>query len=58
MILDLVYISRDLYISNQVKSKPIYLLLGLIIISLYTRNFCYLINILINKTDIYTKKKS
>ena len=47
MISDLTYTSKNLYTSNQIKSKPIYLLLGLGAISLYTKSFYYLINILI-----------
>ena len=39
MILDLVESSRDFYISNQVGSKFIYLLLDLNIIGLYIKNF-------------------
>ena len=46
MILALVYTSRSFYLSNQVKSRPIYLLLGLNTTSLYTRNLCHLVNAL------------
>ena len=46
MILDLVYTSKNLYISNQVKSRSTYLSLGLNIIDLYARDFHYLVNTL------------
>ena len=46
MILDLVYMSKDFYIFNQVKSIFMYLLLGLSIINLYIRDFCHLVNAL------------
>ncbi len=46
MILDLTYISGDLFISNQVKYKTIYSLLGLNVTSLNIKNLFYLINIL------------
>ena len=45
MIPDLVYTSKDLYVSNQVRSKPIYLL-SLEAISLYIKSFCHLVNAL------------
>ena len=45
MISNLVYISKDLYISNQVRSRPIYLF-GLRAIALYITGFCYLVNAL------------
>ncbi len=48
MILDLVYTSKNLYTSNQVRSRSIDLLLGLNIIDLYTKSFYYLINTLIS----------
>ena len=35
-----------------------YLLLGLNTTNLYIRNFCYLVNTLINKANIYIKEKS
>ena len=57
MILDLAYIRKDLYISNQVKSKPMYLPSGLSTTSLYIRDLYYLINTLTNKADVCTKKK-
>ena len=46
MISDLVYTSSGLYLSNQVKSRLIGLLLGLSTTSLYTRNFYYPVNVL------------
>ena len=45
MILDLVYSSRDFYLSNQVRSKPLYLF-GLKAIGQHTRGLCYLVNVL------------
>lgn len=61
MILNLVYISRDLYISNQVKSWPTYLLLGLVVTDLHIKSFGHLYNTLtsiINKVDIDISEKS
>ena len=58
MISNLAYISKFFYIFNQIKSKSMYLLLGLDIIKQYIKNLCYFINTLIfidNKTNIYTK---
>ncbi len=57
MILDLAYISKDLYKSNLVRSRPIYSL-GLGVTNLYIRDFCYLVNVLIDKADILISKKS
>ena len=57
MILDRVYINKNLYVFNQVRSKPIYLLLGLDAISLHINGFYYLVNILTDQTDIYIRKK-
>ena len=51
MILDLAYISKDFYTSNQVRSRLIYLLLGLDIIDLYTKSLYYLVNTLISIVD-------
>lgn len=42
---DLIYISKNLYTSNQVRFRPIYLL-SLNITGLYTKSFCHLINAL------------
>ena len=39
MILDLASTSKGLYISNQVRSRPIYLPLGLGVTDLYTKTF-------------------
>ena len=58
MILDFVYINKNLYASNQVRFRLIYSLSGLNNIDLYTRDFCYLYNTLTNKTNIYIKEKS
>ena len=52
MISDLVYISRDFYISNQVRSKPMYLS-NLNITGLYIRNLHYLVNALSSIESIY-----
>ena len=52
MILNLVYISKNLYTFNEVKFRPIYLLLGLSIISLYIVNFSYLVNVLTSTKSI------
>ena len=46
MISNLAYINKNLYIFNQIKFKPIFLILDLIIISLYIRSFCNLVNVL------------
>lgn len=43
MILDLIYTNKNLNIFNQVRSKLIYLLLGLSIPYLHIKCFCYLI---------------
>lgn len=59
MILDLVYTSKDFYISNQVKWKLIYLLFSLIILSLYAQDLYYLIyalTFLDDKADILQKR--
>ncbi len=39
MILDLVFTSKNLYLYNQVKIRPIYLLLGLNIIGYKSKTF-------------------
>lgn len=60
IISDLVYISKNIYVFNQVKSRHIGLL-NISATSLYTRGFCYLVNIItfiINKANVYIKKKS
>ena len=46
MILDQVYISKDLYISNQIKSRSIYLLVSLGSTDLSIRDFCHFVNTL------------
>ena len=46
MIPDLIYVSKGFYISNQIRSRPIYLSLGLSTIGLYIRNLYYLVNTL------------
>ena len=51
MIPNLAYTSKCFYTSNQVKSRPIYLL-GLKIISLYIRDLYYLVNTLISTKSI------
>ena len=47
MISDLAYISKNFYISNQVKSRLMYSSSGLNAtdLHLHTRNFCYLVNV-------------
>ena len=68
MILDLVYINKDLYIFNQVKFKPTYLS-DLNIINIQIKGLCHLINILsfikfiyhdfsTDKVNVHTKKRS
>lgn len=68
MILNLVYTSKDLNTSHQIRFKLIYLLLDLGIISLYIEDIYYLFNVLtsvksiikfivFNKVDIETKEK-
>lgn len=60
IILDLVYTSRDLYISDKVRfrpTRPTYLLSGLSTTSLHTRVICHLVNILIDKAYVYIKEK-
>ena len=46
MILNLAYANKDLYTSNQIKSRPINLLLCLNITSLDVKTFCHLVNAL------------
>ncbi len=46
MILDLAYISKSLYIFNQIRFRLIYLLLSLIATDLYMEDFPYLANTL------------
>ena len=69
MISDLTYISKNLYISNQVEFKLMYSLSSLSITTLYIKSFYYLINILIytqfiirhiifDKANIHITKKS
>ena len=50
--------SRDFYTSNQVRSRPMYLLLSLSAIDLYIKSLCHLDNTLTDKADIRTKEKS
>ncbi len=57
MISDLAFPSRNLYASNQVRSKLTYLSLGLSATDLHTESFCHLVNTLTDKADIYTKEK-
>lgn len=42
MILNLAFIFKDFYISDQIKFRPILLLLCLDITNLHIRRFCYL----------------
>lgn len=53
MISDLVYTSKDLILTNQVSSKLMYLS-DLKVIDIYTRGFCYLVNILTQTESIIT----
>ena len=46
MIPDLAYNSKDLNVSNQVKSKPTCSLLGLSATGLHTKGLCHLVNTL------------
>ena len=46
MILNLTYISRNLYLFNQVRSRPMYLFSNLDITILHIKGFYYLVNIL------------
>ncbi len=46
MIPNLTYTSKNLYTSNQIRSKFTYLLSDLDITGLHTRDFCYLVNTL------------
>ncbi len=60
MIPNLTYTNKDLYVFNEVKSRPTCLFLDLNAISLQIRGFCHLVNILtstLDKVNIYTKKK-
>ena len=60
MISNLAYTSKNLYVSNELKFKPICLLSSLNTISLYTKSFYYLVNTLtytINTADIYIREK-
>ncbi len=65
MIPDLIYISKDLYAFNQVRSRPTYLSDP----SLYIRQawgplvyipggLCHLVNALTNEADVCIKEKS
>ena len=69
MIPDLVYTSRDLYASNQVRSRPTCSSLGLGTTSRHARGFCHLVNALtfteptigpaaFDKADVRIRKKS
>ncbi len=58
MILILAYTSKSFYTSNQVRFRPMYLLLGLSATNLYTKSFCHLINAITNKTNIFIRKNS
>ena len=60
MILNIAYTSKSLYISNQIRSRFRYLLLGLNTIDLYIRSFYYFINaptFMDNKINFYIKEK-
>ncbi len=57
MILDLAYISRDLYLSNQVRIRPTYLS-GLEATGLHTRAFVILVDALADEVDVHTRDES
>lgn len=57
MIPNLVYISKNLYTSNQVRLRLIYLL-GLEATGLHTSKLCHLDNILTDEADIPIREKS
>ena len=57
MILDLVCISKDFYTSNQIRFRFMYLLSNLCATNLYTKDFYYLVNILIDKVNVCSKEK-
>ncbi len=46
MISDLAYTRKDFFAFNQIRSRSMYLLFGLIATSLYIRDLLYLINVL------------
>lgn len=69
IILDLAYISKDLNISNQVKSRSTYSLSDLDVVDLNAKGFCYLVHVFtltksiirpvaFDKADIHTREKS
>lgn len=61
MLSDLVYTTRDFYISNEVRLRPTLLLSYLNAICLYIKGFYYLINALtftIDKVEVYIREKS
>lgn len=57
MIPDLIYTSRGLNASNQINSRPTYLLSDLGATILYIKCLGHLINILTNKANIGKKEK-
>ncbi len=57
MILDIAYTNRDLYTSNQVRSRHTYLPSGLSATSLHIKSLYYLVNGLTDEGDIRTREK-
>ena len=57
MISNLIKTSKDLYVSNQIRFRLIFLPLDLGTTSLHIRDFYYLVNTLTNKADICIKEK-
>ncbi len=51
MIPDLAYTSKDLYISHQVRCRPMYSS-SLEVTGLDTRNFCHLVNALTSTKSV------
>ncbi len=58
MILDLAYTNKDLYTSNQVRSRPKCLPSGLSATGLHTRGLRHLVNALTDEANVCTKEKS
>ncbi len=57
MIPDFVFTSRDLYASNQVRSRPTYLS-SLGATGLYIKDLCYFVNVITDKANVCTNEKS
>ncbi len=58
MIPNLAYTSRDLYASNQVRSRPIYLPFGLSATGLHIKGLHHFVNALTDEAVVRTREKS